>query len=47
MDEMIEKTKNGYSLNIYKDKSELSSAVFKYIESQIIQKLKNKDRFKL
>ncbi len=47
MGEMIEKTKNGYSLNIYKDKSELSSAVFKYIESQIIQTLKNKDRFKL
>ena len=47
MGEMIEKTKNGYSLNIYKDKSELSSAVFKYIESQILQTLKNKDRFKL
>ena len=47
MAEMIEKTKNGYSLNIYKDKSELSSAVFKYIESQILQTLKNKDRFKL
>ena len=47
MGEMIEKTINGYSLNIYKDKSELSSAVFKYIESQIIQTLKNKDRFKL
>ena len=46
MDVMIEKSKNGYSLNIYKDKSELSSAVFKYIEGQIIQKLKNKGRFK-
>ncbi len=46
MDPMIEKSKNGYSLNIYKNKSELSSAVFRYIESQIIQKLKNKDRFK-
>ena len=42
----IEKSKNGYSLSIYKDKSELSLAVFKYIENQIIQTLKNKDRFK-
>tara|TARA_B100000945_G_scaffold186653_1_gene149721 strand:+ start:272 stop:1009 length:738 start_codon:yes stop_codon:yes gene_type:complete len=46
MDEMIEKSKNGYTLNIYKDKLELSSAVFKFIESQIIHTLKNKERFK-
>ena len=32
MDEMIEKVKNGYTLNIYKDKLELSTAVFKFIE---------------
>ena len=44
---MIKHSINGYNLNIYKDKLELSSAVFKYIESQIIQTLKNKDRFKL
>ena len=41
MDEMIQKVKNGYSLNIYKDKIELSTAVFKFIESQIIHNLKN------
>ena len=46
MDEMIQISKNGYSLNIYRDKIELSSAVFKFIESQIIHTLKNKDRFK-
>ena len=46
MDEMIEKSKNGYTLSIYKDKLELSSAVFKFIESQITLTLKNKDRFK-
>ena len=46
MDEMIEKVKNGYTVNIYKDKLELTSAVFKFIESQIIQTLKKKDRFK-
>jgi len=46
MDEMIEKVKNGYTLNIYKDKLELSSAVFKFIESQIIHTLKKNDRFK-
>ncbi len=46
MDEMIEKVKNGYSLKIYKDKLELSTAVFKFIESQIIHTLKNKDRFR-
>ncbi len=46
MDEMITKVKNGYSLNIYKDKLELSSAVFKFIESQIIHTLKKKERFK-
>lgn len=46
MDEMIEKVKNGYTINIYKDKLELSTAVFKFIERQIIHTLKNKDRFK-
>ena len=46
MDEMIEKVKNGYTINIYKDKLELSTAVFKFIESQIILTLKNKERFK-
>ena len=46
MDEMIEKSINGYTLSIYKDKLELSSAVFKFIESQIINTLKNKNRFK-
>jgi len=46
MDEMIEKVKNGYTLNIYKDKLELSTAVFKFIESHIINTLKKKDRFK-
>ena len=46
MDEMIEKVKNGYAINIYKDKLELSTAVFKFIECQIIRTLKNKERFK-
>ena len=46
MDEMIEKVKNGYTINIYKDKLELSTAVFKFIESHIIHTLKKKDRFK-
>ena len=46
MDEMIEKVKNGYAINIYKDKLELSTAVFKFIESYIIHTLKKKDRFK-
>ena len=46
MDEMIEKVKNGYTINIYKDKLELSSAVFKFIESHIIHTLKKKERFK-
>ena len=46
MDEMIEKFKNGYTLNIYKDKLELSSEVFKFIESQIILTLKNIESFK-
>ena len=46
MDEMITKVKNGYSLNIYKDKLELSAAVFNFIESEIIHTLKKKDRFK-
>ena len=46
MDEMIEKVKNGYTINIYKDKLELSTAVFKFIECHIIHTLKKKDRFK-
>ena len=46
MDEMIKKVKNGYTLNIFKDKLELSKAAFKFIESQIIHTLKNKERFK-
>ena len=46
MDEMIEKVKNGYTINIYKDKLELSKAVFKFVESHIIHNLKEKDRFK-
>jgi len=46
MDEMIEKVKNGYTIYIYKDKLELSKAVFKFIESQIVHTLKNKERFK-
>ena len=46
MDEMIEKVKNGYKLYIYKDKLELSLEVFKFIESQIVLTLKNKERFK-
>jgi len=45
MDEMIKKVKNGYTLNIYKDKLELSTAVFKFIQSHIIHTLKKKDRF--
>ena len=46
MDEMIEKVKNGYNLHVYKDKLELSTAVFKFIQSHIIHTLKKKDRFK-
>ena len=46
MDEMIEKVKNGYKLYIYKDKLELSTEVFKFIESQIVHTLKIKERFK-
>ena len=46
MDEMIEKVKNGYTINIYKDKLELSTAVFKFIQSHIINTLKKKERFK-
>jgi len=46
MDEMIEKVKNGYTINIYKDKLELAREVFKFIESQIVNTLKNKERFK-
>ena len=46
MDEMIQKVKNGYTINIYKDNLELSKAVFKFIEIYIIHTLKKKDRFK-
>ena len=46
MDGMIEKVKNGYTINIYKDKLELSKGIFKFIESQIVHTLKNKERFK-
>ena len=46
MDEMIKKFKNEYTINIYKDKLELSTAVFKFIESHIIHTLQKKDRFK-
>ena len=40
---MIENVKNGYTLHIYKEKLELSIAVFKFIESQIIHTLKKKN----
>ena len=43
---MIEKVINGYTLYIYKDKLELSSEVFKFLESQIVHTLNNKERFK-
>ncbi len=46
MDEMINHSINGYTINIYKNKLELASAAFKFIESQIIRTLKTKDRFK-
>ena len=46
MDEMIQKVKNGYVLNIYKDKLELSKAVFEFIENLIVHTLNKKDRFK-
>ena len=42
---MIEKSYDGYKLYIYKDKLELSSNVSNFIENQIIQTLKIKDRF--
>tara|TARA_B100000579_G_scaffold430452_1_gene443881 strand:+ start:290 stop:1015 length:726 start_codon:yes stop_codon:yes gene_type:complete len=42
---MIEKTFNGYKLFIHKDKLDLSSKVSKFIENQIVQTLKNKNRF--
>ena len=45
MDEMIEQSYGGYKLYIYKDKLELSSNVSNFIENQIVQKLKIKDRF--
>ena len=45
MDEMIEKSYGGYKLYIHKDKFELSSNVSNFIENQIVQKLKIKDRF--
>lgn len=45
MDEMIEKSFDEYNLYIYKDKLELSSNVSNFIENQIIQTTKTKDRF--
>ena len=45
MDEMIEKSLDEYNLFIYKDKLELSSNVTDFIENQIVQTLKIKDRF--
>ena len=45
MDEMIEKSFDEYNLYIYKDKLELSSNVSNFIENQIIQSIKIKDRF--
>ena len=45
MDKMIEKSFEGYNLYVYKDKLELSSNVSKFIENQIIQTLKFKNRF--
>ena len=45
MDEMIEQYYGGYKLYIYKDKLELSSNVSNFIENQIVQTLKIKDRF--
>jgi len=42
---MIEKSFDGYNLYIYKNKLELSSEVSRFIENQIIQRLKSKDRF--
>ena len=45
MDEMIEKSFDEYNLYIYKDKLELSSNASNFIENQIIQSIKIKDRF--
>ena len=45
MDEMIEKSFDEYNLYIHKDKLELSSNVSNFIENQIIQSIKIKDRF--
>ncbi len=45
MDKMIEKSFDGYKLHVYKDKLELSSEVNKFIEKQIIQTTKYKNRF--
>ena len=45
MDEMIEKSFDEYNLYICKDKLELSSNVSNFIENQIIQSIKIKDRF--
>ncbi len=45
MDEMIEQPYGGYKLYIYKDKFELSSNVSNFIENQIVQTLRIKDRF--
>ena len=45
MDEMIEQSYGGYKLHIHKDKFELSTNVSNFIENQIVQTLKIKDRF--
>ena len=46
MDEMIERSINGYTLYVYRNKLELSSEISKFIENQINLTLKNIDRFK-
>ncbi len=46
MDVMIEKSFDGYTLYVCKDQSELSYTVFKFVENQINQILKIRDRFK-
>ena len=45
MDEMIEQSYGGYKLYIFKDKFELSSNISNFIENQIVQTLKIKDKF--
>ena len=45
MDEMIEQSYGRYKLCIYKDKLQLSSNVSNFIENEIVQTLKIKDKF--